>query len=382
MNTLNFALTGVLILVTAAVHSPCAEAQPLPQPPQLEPKERKELLERYQKTLETELGLLTALDQLDRDAADADTQIIKLSVERAKSTDALMQAEDARAKAEGELARMRGAVQARLRALARIEALPSLRFALSSDDFAKSVVKDRLLRKLIVDDRTRLAEYRRRLLDQEVLTKTRDESLRRLNELDLQLHDKKWKAESDRRDKLALIVQIDEDKKTAERLARDLDAASRELAGKVATLKEWQERKYTFSMTQGKLLAPVTGRVEVGFGEVRHPKFGTILPHRGLDYRAAGSPIGSPVRAVFWGRVAYVGWLTGYGDTIILDHGRGWHTVYAHLETIRVEVGEVVPARQRIADIGQSGSLKGRYLYFEIRHNGQQVDPGEWFNRN
>ena len=376
MKTLPLLLAGMWLLAMPAL------AQPLPQPPHLEGKERKELLDRYQKSLETELGLLTALDQLDRDASEADTQIIKLSVERAKATDALMQAEDARAKAEGELARMRGAVQARLRALARIEALPSLRFALSSEDFAKSVVKDRLLRKLIVDDRARLAEYRRRLTDQEALTKTRDAALRTLNELDLQLHDKKLKAETDRRDKLALIGQIDEDKKTAERLARDVDAASRELAGKVATLKEWQERKYTFSMTQGMLLAPVTGRVVVGFGEVRHPKFGTILPHRGLDYRAAGSQIGSPVRAVFWGRVAFVGWLTGYGDTIILDHGRGWHTVYAHLENSRVEVGEVVPARQRMADVGQSGSLKGRYLYFEIRHNGQPVDPSDWFNRN
>lgn len=356
-------------------------AQPLPQPPHLEGAEKKALLDRYAKQLDTELGLLKALDELDRDSTEIDNQIVKLAVQRAQATDALVAAEDARARAEAELAKMRTAVQARLRALARIEAMPSLRFALSADDFAKSIVKDRLLRRLIVDDRARLAEYRRRLTDQERLTKERDASLQALNQLDLQLHDKKWQAEQERRDKLALIVQIDEDKKTAERLSRDLDAASRELAGKVATLKEWQERKYTFSMTQGKLLPPVSGRVEVGFGEVKHPKFGTILMHRGLDYRASGGQIGAPVRAVFWGRVAHVGWLTGYGDTVILDHGRGWHTIYAHLENIRVEVGEVVPARQRIADVGQSGSLKGRYLYFEIRHNGQPVDPSEWFNR-
>ena len=358
-----------------------AQVQPLPAPPHLEGAEKKALLDRYAKQLDTELGLLKALDELDRDSTEIDNKLVKLAVERAEATDALVAAEDARAKAEAELARMRLAVQARLRALARIEALPSLRFALSTEDFAKSVVKDRLLRRLIVDDRTRLREYTKRLADQERLTQARDAALGVLNQLDLQLHDKKWQAEQERRDKLALIVQIDEDKKTAERLARDLDAASREVAGKVATLKEWQERKYTFSQTQGKLLPPVAGRVEVAFGEVKHPKFGTILMHRGLDYRAVGSQIGAPVRAVFWGRVAHVGWLTGYGDTVILDHGRGWHTVYAHLENIRVEVGEVVPARQRIADIGQSGSLKGRYLYFEIRHNGQPVDPGEWFNR-
>lgn len=369
-----FLLPGLLL-------SAICLGQPLPQPPHLEPPERKALLDRYAKQLDTELGLLTKLDELDRDATEIDTQIIKLSVSRAQATDALVAAEDARAKAEAELAKMRLAVQARLRALARIEALPSLRFALSAEDFSKSLVKDRLLRRLIVDDRARLRDYTHRLQDQEKLTRDRDAALLALNELDLQLHDKKWKAEQERRDKLALIAQIDEDKKTAGQLARDLDAASRELAGKVATLKEWQERKYTFSMTQGKLLPPVAGRVEVGFGEVKHPKFGTILPHRGLDYRAAGNQIGAPVRAVFWGRVAHVGWLTGYGETVILDHGRGWHTIYAHLENVRVQEGDVVPARQRMADVGQSASLKGRYLYFEIRHNGQPVDPSDWFNR-
>jgi septal ring factor EnvC (AmiA/AmiB activator) len=369
-------------LLATLVVAQAGLAQPLPQPPHLEGAEKKALLDRYAKQLDQELGLLTALDQLDRDSTEMDNQIVKLSVERAQATDALVAAEDARAKAETELAKMRLAVQARLRALARIEALPSLRFALSSSDFAKSIVKDRLLRRLIVDDRARLRDYTKRLTDQEKLTNERDAALNALNQLDLQLHDKKWQGEQERRDKLALIVQIDEDKKTAERLARDLDAASREVAGKVATLKEWQERKYTFAQTQGKLLPPVSGRVEVAFGEVKHPKFGTILMHRGLDYRAAGSQIGAPVRAVFWGRVALVGWLTGYGDTVILDHGRGWHTVYAHLDNIRVQVGEVVPARQRIADIGQSGSLKGRYLYFEIRHNGQPLDPGDWFNHH
>lgn len=369
----------VWLLATLAI-APPVPAQPLPQPPHLEGAEKKALLDRYAKQLDQELGLLTALDQLDRDSTEMDNQIVKLSVERAKATDALVAAEDARAKAEAELAKMRLAVQARLRALARIEALPSLRFALSADDFAKSLVKDRLLRRLIVDDRTRLHDYTKRLSDQERLTKERDAALNAMNQLDLQLHDKKWQAEQERRDKLALIAQIDEDKKTAERLARDLDAANREVAGKVATLKEWQEHKYTFSQTQGKLLPPVAGRVEVGFGEVKHPKFGTILMHRGLDYRTP--QIDAPVRAVFWGRVAFVGWLTGYGDTVILDHSRGWHTVYAHLENIRVQVGDVVPARQRIADVGQSGSLKGRYLYFEIRHNGQPMDPAEWFNRH
>ncbi|MBI5610931.1 MAG: peptidoglycan DD-metalloendopeptidase family protein, partial [Deltaproteobacteria bacterium] len=175
----------------------------------------------------------------------------------------------------------------------------------------------------------------------------------------------------------ALVAEIDADRKYHERIGRDLDIANRQLTERIEALQEWGERKYTFAMVQGKLLAPVSGRIEVPYGEIRNPRFGTVTLHRGLDYRVSGGP-GQPVRAVFWGKVAHVGWLTGYGLTVILDHGHGWHTVYAHLEGIKVAVGEVVKSRQRIAEVGQSGSLKGRYLYFEIRHNGQTVDPAEW----
>ncbi len=365
--------TAVLLLFAAPVGLAQAETV------KLDAQEKQALALRYAAALQTELGLLKALDQIDRDAVELDGQIVRLSVDRAQATDAMQQAEKRRATAEIELAQLREAVQDRLRAILRVRSLPALRFALSAQDFELSVVKDRLLRRLLSGDRRRLAEYRQRLVDLERLTHERDAALRNLNALDLQLHDNRQKGEQDRRDKAALIQQLDDDRKYAERVVKDIDAANRQLAGQIATLQEWNERKYTFALLQGKLLPPVSGRVEVGFGEVRHPRFGTVTMHRGLDYRAVGQAV--PVRVVFWGRVAFVGWLTGYGDTVIVDHGRGWHTVYAHLETVKVAVGDVVPARMRIADVGQSGSIKGRYLYFEIRHNGQPVDPGEWFHR-
>jgi septal ring factor EnvC (AmiA/AmiB activator) len=335
----------------------------------------------YGKALQTELGLLKTLDQLDRDVVELEGRLVKLATQRADAADALAKAEERRAKAAAELARMQGAVRARLRAVLKIAHMPTLRFALSSRDFAESVVEDRLLRNLLRADRQRLADYRTRLHGIERLTAGRDAALKQLTVLDLQLHEEHARAERERRDKAALVVKIAEDRKFHERAARDLDTAHRQLTAQIATLHEWQERKYTFALMHGRLMAPIMGRVEVGFGELRHPKFGTTTLHRGLDYRPWSQGPGTAVRAVFWGRVAYVGWLTGYGDTVILDHGRSWHTVYAHLDAIRVQEGAVVASRERIADVGQSGSVKGRYLYFEIRRNGQPVDPAEFFNR-
>jgi septal ring factor EnvC (AmiA/AmiB activator) len=366
------------VLTVAVVLGACVPGLVRAEGVKLDAADKLALNQRYAAALQTELGLLKALDQIDRDAVDLDGQIVRLSVDRAKATDAMQAAEQRRATAELELARMREAVQDRLRAFLRVRSLPALRFALSAADFETSVIKDRLLRRLLEGDRKRLAEYRQRLIDLERLTHERDAALQKMNALDLALHERSAKGEQERRDKVALIQQLDDDRKYAERLGKDTDAAHRQLTAQIATLQEWQERKYTFALTQGKLLPPVTGRVEVGFGEVKHPRFGTVTMHRGLDYRAVGQNV--PIRVVFWGRVAYVGWLTGYGDTVIVDHGRGWHTVYAHLENVRVAVGDVVAARTRIADVGQSGSIKGRYLYFEIRHNGQPVDPSDWFH--
>ena len=147
---------------------------------------------------------------------------------------------------------------------------------------------------------------------------------------------------------------------------------------KIGTLKQWQERRYTFDRTRGRLLRPVNmSNIEVPFGPSRHPRFGTVTLHRGVDIRPHNT-IGAAVRSVFWGRVAFVGWQTGYGHTVILDHGKGWHSIYAHLDNVVVAEGDVVRSRARLATVGSSGSLKGRYLYFEIRENGQPRDPMEW----
>ena len=366
-------LAATLLLATLGAGH--ADAQP-----RLDAVSRKDLDSRYGQALQAELGLLQALDKLDRDASDIDAQILRLGLERAHATDVLTQAEDRRAKAEHELDGMRQAVRSRLRAILRIARQPQLEFALSPKAFAKSVTKDRVLRQLLAADRERLAAYRQKLTDLERLTHERDAALKHLDEVDLQLHDEKARGEQERQDKLALIARIEEDRKFHDRAVRDLDAANKQLSAQIATLKEWQERKYTLAMPVGKLLPPVSAAVGTGFGEIRHPRFGTVTLHRGLAFRPVSGP-GAAVRAVFWGRVAYVGWLTGYGETVILDHGRGWHSVYAHLEEVRVKVGDVVPARVRIADTGASGSLKGRHLYFEIRRNGEPVDPAPWFHR-
>jgi septal ring factor EnvC (AmiA/AmiB activator) len=126
---------------------------------------------------------------------------------------------------------------------------------------------------------------------------------------------------------------------------------------------------------RGLLERPVDGPVRIPFGDVRHPRFRTLTPHRGLSFEAARR---APVRAVFEGEVVFSDWLRGYGHTVILDHHHGYLTVYAHLHEPRVRVGARVARGGVLGQAGESGSLDGPQLYFELRRDGLPLDPSPW----
>lgn len=352
---------------------------PAAQPERIDSAEKRALDARYREAMSKELGLLQAIDGLDATIEELETSLARLGLDRAAATDALREAELRRAGAERRLAEMRAAVRARLRAILRLGRSPELRFAVSPEGFATAVVKQRLLGRLVAGDRERLERYREQLARLAGETKDRDAALAKLAAADRDLHGQLAALERARHDKLALVAQIEADPTYNQNARRDMDAADRALVEKIETFKEWQEKRYTFGRTRGKLLRPVNmSKIEVPFGPRKHPRFGTTTFHRGQDIRP-NHPEHAAVRAVFWARVAFVGWMLGYGQTIILDHGRGWHTVYAHVDAVEVAEGDVIRSRQKIAEVGASGSLKGRYLYFEIRENGEPVDPAEFF---
>ena len=114
------------------------------------------------------------------------------------------------------------------------------------------------------------------------------------------------------------------------------------------------------------------------FGDRREPQFGTVLPHRGWDIDA---PHGAEVRAVFDGRVVWASWFRGYGLLVVIDHGDGVHSVYAHLSAIVVANGAEVSRGQVIGRVGDTGALGGPGLYLEIRRAGRAEDPANWIRR-
>jgi murein DD-endopeptidase MepM/ murein hydrolase activator NlpD len=103
-----------------------------------------------------------------------------------------------------------------------------------------------------------------------------------------------------------------------------------------------------------------------------HPIFGTSRMHSGTDF---GAPTGSPVAASDSGRVVSAGWRGGYGNTVVIDHGGGMATLYAHLSSISVSAGQSVSRGQGVGAVGCTGYCTGPHLHFEVRVNGATRNP-------
>jgi septal ring factor EnvC (AmiA/AmiB activator) len=133
-----------------------------------------------------------------------------------------------------------------------------------------------------------------------------------------------------------------------------------------------------FRAMRGRLPWPSDGRVKRGFGTVYHPRFHTAIEHTGLTIAAAA---GSPVRAVHPGTVQFSDWFKGYGLLVILDHGASWYTLYAHLQESLVKRGDTLQRGQTLGLAGDTGSLEGPQLYFEVRHGATPLNPESWLGR-
>ncbi len=127
-----------------------------------------------------------------------------------------------------------------------------------------------------------------------------------------------------------------------------------------------------FSGLKGRLIRPVEGNTVREFGRFRHPEFGTVTFNSGIDIEARS---GSPVRAVAKGRVEYVDVLPGYGNCIIINHGGGYYTLYAHADRSLVAQGDKVDAGVVIAEVGSAAESP---IHFEIRKSKKALDPMEW----
>ncbi len=133
-----------------------------------------------------------------------------------------------------------------------------------------------------------------------------------------------------------------------------------------------QDEKMPFESLKGRLPPPVKGKRTNKFGA--HRADSPVL-WKGWLLRA---PTGQPVRAIAGGRVVFADWLRGFGNLLIIDHGKGYMSLYGNNETLYKQVGEIVHSGDTIAAVGDSGGNDNSGLYFELRYQGTPLDPAKW----
>ena len=161
--------------------------------------------------------------------------------------------------------------------------------------------------------------------------------------------------------------------------AANLNGAIKSLNIETASLKQKKNiPPKSFSSLKGLLNMPVKGKIIDSFGPHKNKKLNVVNFQSGIEIKADR---GEPIRAVFNGQILYADWFKGYGNMIIIDHGENYYTVYAHAEELFASKGDTIDMGDVVATVGDSGSMIGPSLHFEVRHHGKPMDPLKWINK-
>jgi septal ring factor EnvC (AmiA/AmiB activator) len=258
-------------------------------------------------------------------------------------------------------------------------------FFFSSNSYGEFLNSRRYLASILGQDRELVEDFRKR---QTVLGSYREqlkEDERELQALKEQTEKKQAEIRKDRLQKSRLLDSVRGEKRIHLAAIKELETASAQLQTLLNRLeREIREKAKAevfipagkgFGTFRGKLAFPVEGRILSTFGKNENPKFNTFTVQKGIEIEAA---IGAEIRAVYDGRVLYSDWFKGYGKILIIDHGEGYYTLSGHASALLKNVGEEVRGGEGVALVGDTGSLKGPCLYFEIRQRGKPLDPLEW----
>ncbi len=324
-----------------------------------------------------EEGLLEAFEASDRAAA-----LLSRDLERARREHRQSRTRHAEARAElerldGKSKVLKTAMSRRAVSLYKSGELGPVRALFSAGDLREFLTRSHSLRALLDHDGdllVRFAEQARALRDtQEKLQSAAAQRDRAV--VDLESRSRELRHE--RAAKRSLLARLRTDRDQERVALRELEAAAQRLEEKLERLDRDPSPSPStgFARMRGKLRWPVDGSIIRSFGRVVDQEFRTAIFRKGVDFEAEA---GTRVRSVAAGDVRFAGWFRGYGNTVIVDHGDRYFTVFAHLERIDAELGETVAEGDRLGTVGETGSLSGPLLYFEIRRGAQAQDPAEW----
>lgn len=359
--------------------------------PQADKQQQRQQLQSQLRSLQGKMGALRSTinekkqqeRKVRRDIAELDAQIASVS-KRLRQTRAELayarkrQAELAK-KLEVLTARLKRRAELlaqRLRSAYKYRSISVLTLISGARNLQELSSRSYALRQIVKTDRQLLDQVR---ADQQAVAEAKaemDAVVRRISRLEANLRAEEQELKDAQQEKKETLEAISRERALYERQLAILEAESQAIARRLRALMETGAgRARADKRWSGRFIRPVSGRITSGYGMRVHPIFKVRRMHTGIDISA---PHGTPIVAADDGVVVGAGYIRGYGNTVIIDHGGGVATLYAHCSAILVSEGQEVKRGQTIARVGSTGYATGPHLHFEVRINGDPVNPAEY----
>lgn len=329
--------------------------------------------------------------QQQLEAAQRDYQAVanelKATEEKIAATQAELEKTQARLKVR------EGVFTKRVRDIYMHGQLSYLDVVLGAKDFSDFSNRLELLRRIIDADITLISDIRKERAAIETAKQELETQRARQAQLRDQAAAKRDEIESRRKEQQAILYQAQNDKAVAEQAYNEYQQSSQAIAEMLRQRAADRAAQAAAAAAQassgggggsdyyqpvsgsGAMIWPVNGVVTSPYGYRTHPIFGTTIYHSGMDI---GVDYGTPVHAADGGVVVEAGWISGYGYAVIIDHGNGLSTLYGHNQELAVSEGQSVSQGQVIAYAGSTGNSTGPHVHFEVRANGDPVDPSAY----
>ena len=307
--------------------------------------------------------------QVELDAANA--ELDRIHSEEDKVNAQIKQIELELEAARKQLLERQDLLNKRIRAIYIHGQLNYLEVIMGSKNFSDFANRLELLKRVIRSDYNLIQDIRVR--QEQIQAKMNELSLQKqeLEKLAAEATKAQQAIEMKRAEQQAVMDSAKAQRDAAEQMEQDLIASSERIRQQIQARQGGGMEPQVIG--SGILGYPCSGPITAPFGYRIHPIFGTTIYHSGIDI---GVDEGTPVHAADSGVVIYSGsGLTGYGNVVIIDHGNGLSTLYAHNSALLVSEGESVSKGQVVAYSGMTGYATGPHVHFEVRVNGSPTDP-------
>jgi murein DD-endopeptidase MepM/ murein hydrolase activator NlpD len=340
------------------------------------------LVEQQKQIIQKQQEQVKAITKPAQERLDALRRNVKVTAEQIQENEGKLQVAQAMQQKlekklqelETELSRKRTATTARLRYLQKQQIQKWWILLLSSQDLNQFADRRRQINRIYDSDRKLLTSLNQ---NTERVEAQKKQVINQANEIALLNQKLKYQKANFEAEAIAqsnVIDRLKSDRRALELAEDRLVQDSRQIT-RLILAKAQSAPGLLIMPGTGRLMYPTVGEITSPFGWRTHPILGYERFHSGMDF---GADYGTMVYASDNGRVIYAGWYGGYGNAVIIDHGNGLTTLYGHCSELFVNEGQSVQKGQPISAVGSTGFSTGPHLHFEVRANGEPIDPSQF----